>query len=144
VIQPQRMEKGLGMEVQMSEAVALSTDRKRLLQCLLNLLSNAVKYSEQGTIRVRIKAEVDRVVIEVSDEGIGIAPDALAKLFQPFERIDTHLRIKTPGTGLGLYLTRKIVTDLLHGDISAESEAGRGSTFRLRVPLVLEAPPQNT
>ena len=147
VIQPQRLEKGLGMEVQMSglsETVVLSTDRKRLLQCLLNLLSNAVKYSEQGTVRVRCQAEAERVMIEVSDEGIGIAPEALAKLFQPFERIDTHLRIKTPGTGLGLYLTRKIVTDLLHGDISAESEAGRGSTFRLWVPLVLKAPPRNT
>ena len=144
VIQPQRMEKGLAVEVQMNETITLTSDRKRLLQCLLNLLSNAVKYSEQGTVRVRLKPGVDRVVIEISDEGIGIAPEALAKLFQPFERIDTHLRVKTPGTGLGLYLTRKIVTDLLHGDISAESEAGRGSTFRLWVPLVLEVPVRNT
>lgn len=140
VIQPQRMEKGLAVEVQMNDTVTLTSDRKRLLQCLLNLLSNAVKYSEQGTVRVRLKSGADRVVIEISDEGIGIAPEALAKLFQPFERIDTHLRIKTPGTGLGLYLTRKIVTDLLHGDISAESEPGRGSTFRMWVPLVLQAP----
>jgi signal transduction histidine kinase/CHASE1-domain containing sensor protein len=144
VIQPQRMEKGLGLEVQIGETILLASDRKRLLQCLLNLLSNAVKYSEQGTVRVRIKLEADRVVIEVSDEGIGITPEALGKLFQPFERIDTHLRIKTPGTGLGLYLTRKIVTDLLHGDISARSETGKGSTFRLWVPLVLEASVENT
>lgn len=137
-VQPQRLEKGLGLEVQTGMPVTITTDRKRLLQCLLNLLSNAIKYSEQGTVRVRLRADYEHAIIEVSDEGIGIPPEALGSLFQPFERIDTHLRVKTPGTGLGLYLTRKIMSDLLHGDISADSEIGRGSTFRLRVPL---APP---
>ncbi|MDE2599333.1 MAG: CHASE domain-containing protein [Rhodocyclaceae bacterium] len=139
IMQPQRAEKGLGLEIQAIESITVSSDRKRLLQCLLNLLSNAVKYSEQGVVRIRLKAEADRAVIEVEDEGIGISAEALARLFQPFERIDTHLRVKTPGTGLGLYLTRKIATDLLKGDISAASETGKGSTFTLWLPCALPA-----
>ena len=74
---------------------------------------------------------------EIEDQGIGISPEALAKLFQPFERIDTHLRVKTPGTGLGLYLTRKIMTDLLYGDVQASSKEGAGSTFTLWLPLTI-------
>ena len=136
-VQPQRMEKGLGLEIEASGSIMLVSDRKRLLQCVLNLLSNAVKYSEQGTISVRLKDEADRAVIEVEDSGIGISPEALAKLFQPFERIDTHLRVKTPGTGLGLYLTRKIMTDLLQGDAVAASTEGQGSIFTLWLPHTL-------
>ncbi|HWU83870.1 MAG TPA: CHASE domain-containing protein [Rhodocyclaceae bacterium] len=133
-VQPQRLEKQLELDFEADAALNIRSDRKRLLQCVLNLLSNAIKYSERGTVRVRLKAENERVVIEVADEGIGIAPEALAKLFQPFERIDTHLRVKTPGTGLGLYLTRKIMSDLLQGDVSASSSVGKGSIFTLWVP----------
>ena len=136
-VQPQRLEKGLELEIQASGSIMLTSDRKRLLQCVLNLLSNAVKYSEQGTIQIRLKDEADRAVIEVEDKGIGISPEALAKLFQPFERIDTHLRVKTPGTGLGLYLTRKIMTDLLRGDAVAASTEGKGSIFTLWLPHTL-------
>lgn len=133
-IQPQRIDKGLGIEIHVAEKIDVNTDRQRLLQALLNLLSNAVKYSERGTICINLLEEGERIVIEVVDSGIGITPEAMSKLFQPFERIDTHLRIKTPGTGLGLYLTRKIMTDLLHGDVEAHSTPGQGSTFRLWIP----------
>jgi signal transduction histidine kinase/CHASE1-domain containing sensor protein len=137
IMQPQRAEKGLGLEIQADASITITSDRKRLLQCLLNLLSNAIKYSEHGVVRIRLKGDADHAVIEVEDEGIGMSAEALAKLFQPFERIDTHLRVKTPGTGLGLYLTRKIAADLLKGDISATSEAGKGSTFTLWIPGTL-------
>ena len=136
-IQPQRLEKGLDISTHLPEAVSIHTDRKRLLQCVLNLLSNAVKYSEQGTVEIRLHNLADRVVIEVEDNGIGISPEALSRLFQPFERIDTHLRIKTPGTGLGLYLTRKIMNDLLQGDVEAVSTVGKGSIFSLWIPHTL-------
>jgi signal transduction histidine kinase/CHASE1-domain containing sensor protein len=136
-VQPQRAEKGLELEIDASGSIMLTSDRKRLLQCVLNLLSNAVKYSEQGTIHIRLKDEADRAVIEVEDKGIGISPEALSKLFQPFERIDTHLRVKTPGTGLGLYLTRKIMTNLLRGDAIASSIEGKGSIFTLWLPHTL-------
>lgn len=134
-VHPLGLEKGLALSVEMDMPVMVVSDRKRLLQCVLNLLSNAVKYTETGSITVRLKLVPDRFVIEVEDSGIGISPEALAKLFQPFERIDTHLRIKTPGTGLGLYLTRKIMTELLHGDAIATSTVGKGSIFTLWAPL---------
>jgi len=134
-IQPLRLEKGLALSTEIDVPVMLVSDRKRLLQCVLNLLSNAVKYTEAGSIAVRLKLAADKFVIEIEDSGIGISAEALTKLFQPFERIDTHLRIKTPGTGLGLYLTRKIMTDLLHGDVTATSTVGKGSIFTLWAPL---------
>ncbi|HTJ97334.1 MAG TPA: HAMP domain-containing sensor histidine kinase, partial [Rhodocyclaceae bacterium] len=130
----QAQEKGLSILTEGMTPVSVLSDKKRFLQCLLNLVSNAVKYSEQGTVTIRLKNEAERVVIQVEDTGIGMAPEAMAKLFQPFERIDTHLRIKTPGTGLGLYLTRKIVTDLLQGGIDASSKVGQGSIFTLWIP----------
>ncbi|MBX9848337.1 MAG: CHASE domain-containing protein, partial [Rhodocyclaceae bacterium] len=136
-IQPQRIDKGLGIEIHAIEKIDVHTDRQRLLQAMLNLLSNAVKYSEHGTIHINLLEAGERIGIEVVDSGIGITPEAMSKLFQPFERIDTHLRIKTPGTGLGLYLTRKIMTDLLHGDIEAHSTPGKGSIFRLWIPHTL-------
>ena len=91
----------------------LNTDRKRLLQCLLNFLSNAVKYTESGTITVAARETDGEVMISVSDTGIGIAEEDLPKVFEAFERLETHLRVKAGGTGLGLYLTRKIAREIL-------------------------------
>lgn len=133
-VQAMREEKHLGLECRI-DPLTLTTDRKRLTQCLLNLLSNAVKYSEQGTLRINSRIEEGHLLLEVADEGIGISATQMEKLFQPFERIDSHLRIKTPGTGLGLYLTRKICTDLLQGDIFVRSQVGQGSVFTLRIPI---------
>jgi len=125
--------KGLTLEVHVPSALRLYTDRKRLLQCILNYLSNAVKYSEHGTIIVAVRDTGDEVEVVVRDTGIGIAEDALPRLFQPFERIESPLRIKNPGTGLGLYLCKKIATEMLEGAVSVESRPEVGSTFRLRV-----------
>ena len=80
--------------------------------------------------------EKDNIVaIAVRDTGIGIAKRDMARLFQPFERIDSHLSVKAGGTGLGLYLAKKLVTDLLQGEITVESEAGKGSTFKIVVSI---------
>jgi signal transduction histidine kinase len=133
-VRSQLEEKGLSLTLLVPEGVRLHTDRKRLLQCVLNYVGNAVKYTEAGSVRIECRELGDDVEVSVSDTGIGVPPEALGKLFLPFERVDTHLRVKTPGTGLGLYLTRKLATELLGGEVSVESEAGKGSTFRLRVP----------
>ncbi len=72
--------------------------------------------------------------ISVTDTGIGIAEKEMPKLFEAFERLDTHLRVKAGGTGLGLYLTKKLAKDILQGSVSVQSREGQGSTFTLRVP----------
>ncbi len=118
----------------------MRTDRRRLLQCLLNLVSNAVKFTEQGTISVRGAVSADGRCMELSveDTGIGINDEDLNKLFAPFVRLVSSQRTVVPGTGLGLYLTRKLVREVLKGDIVAASVPGKGSTFSLIVPLATE------
>jgi signal transduction histidine kinase len=132
-IEPQLKEKGLSLDVEVPSELQLNTDKKRLLQCIINLLSNGVKFTEKGGIRLTASERGADVDIVVTDTGIGIAENDLPKLFEAFERLDTHLRVKAGGTGLGLYLTRKIVTDLLQGNISIKSTFGQGSTFTLTV-----------
>ena len=132
-IQPQAEAKGLSIEFRPESDIPMLTDRRRLLQCVINYLSNAVKYSETGKITMSIREEEADVELSVADNGIGIAPEDLGKLFEPFERVKSHLQVKAGGTGLGLYLTKKLATEVLHGDVSVESAKGSGSTFRIRV-----------
>ncbi len=130
--------KGLTLEVNVAPGVRLNTDRKRLLQCILNFLSNAAKFTEAGGISVAAREIEGEVEITVSDTGIGISEQDQAKLFEPFVRLDSHLRTRTLGTGLGLHLTRKLATELLGGSVAVQSQLGRGSTFTLRLPKQLK------
>ncbi len=139
-VKPQLKERGLDLEVDISGDVQLNTDRKRLLQCILNFLSNAVKFTEAGTITVAARETDGQAEISVSDTGIGIAEKDMPKLFEAFERLESHLRVKAGGTGLGLYLTKKLARDILHGDVLVQSKEGQGSTFTLRVPKDLQQP----
>ncbi|MEE9200243.1 MAG: ATP-binding protein [Candidatus Brocadiales bacterium] len=137
-VQPQVNEKGLTLEVSIPPGVRLKTDRKRLLQCILNFLSNAVKFTEAGTVSIAAREIDGEVEISVSDTGIGIAREDQPKLFNAFIRLDSPLRTQTPGTGLGLYLTQKLATEVLGGTVAAQSEPGKGSTFTLRLPRELK------
>jgi signal transduction histidine kinase len=131
-------DKGVRLTVQGIHRI-MQTDRTRLLQCLLNLVSNAVKFTERG--RITICAEIpegsDKLEISVTDTGIGIGEEDLDKIYSPFVRLDSPLKTTVPGTGLGLYLTRKLVKDLLCGDITVTSTPGTGSRFVLTVPINL-------
>jgi PAS domain S-box-containing protein len=120
--------------------VPMLTDRRRLLQCILNLVSNAIKFTEQGgvTVAVRHDEEQGEVTIAVTDTGIGIEEADQSKLFHAFSRIPSPLSSKVLGTGLGLYLTQKIILEILHGAISVTSEPGSGSTFSMSIPSRLE------
>lgn len=115
----------------------LHSDKKRLLQCLLNLISNAVKFTEKGTISIcaEIPDGGDNLKISVADTGIGIMEGDLGKLFCPFVRLDSPLKATVPGTGLGLYLSRKLAHEVLQGEISVISATGVGSRFVLTVPI---------
>jgi PAS domain S-box-containing protein len=107
----------------------LTVDPLKLKQILYNLLSNAVKFTDAGGVaRVEALQEKETVVIRVSDTGIGIAPEDLVTLFEEFRQVDSSLTRKHEGTGLGLALTKRLV-ELHGGEISVESELGKGTTF---------------
>lgn len=117
----------------------MTSDRRRLLQCLMNLLSNSVKFTDKGSIRVRTRilsldGEGDTVELSVQDSGLGIRQEDITRLFAPFVRLHPPNDVNFPGTGLGLYLTDKLVREVLHGQILLESRYGKGSTFSLRIP----------
>jgi|GEM_PF-1155258 len=116
---------------------AVWADRTRLRQVLLNLLSNAIKYSHPaGSVAVRLRAEAGQLLIEVCDDGPGIAPEAQQKLFQPFERLGAE-RGPVEGTGIGLALSQRLV-QAMQGQIGVHSTPGQGSVFWVRLPLAGE------
>jgi signal transduction histidine kinase len=120
----------------------LYADETRVKQVLLNLLSNACKFTRQGVIGLEVRrapvAGRDWVSFRVSDTGIGMTPAQLDRLFQPFEQVhDPHLQ--RGGTGLGLVICRRFCR-LLGGDVTVESEAGKGSAFTVRLPASPERP----
>jgi signal transduction histidine kinase/CheY-like chemotaxis protein len=142
---PLTAEKGLmfAVDIDPSAPAELCTDRQRLRQVLANLLSNAVKFTERGEVRLRVRApEPDGPVVEfsVTDTGIGIAPENLAAIFGAFQQGDGTLSRRYGGTGLGLSIAREVAA-LLGGEITAESDLSRGSTFALYIPRALPGPP---
>ena len=121
-LKPEIDNKGLGLEISLPRDTQLVTDRKRILQCILNLLSNAVKFTIKGEIKVAAHEADGIMEIAVKDTGIGIKEEDMPRLFGSFVRLDTPLKVTTAGTGLGLYLTKKIATELLNGSVSVESK----------------------
>jgi PAS domain S-box-containing protein len=112
----------------------LETDPKKLQAVLRNLFANAVKFTDAGRISVRASRRDDGLEIAVSDTGPGIAPEALPIIFEPFRQLDSSETREHGGVGLGLYIVRRLV-EVLGGRVSVESEVGRGSTFRVWLPL---------
>ncbi|MEZ5401731.1 MAG: ATP-binding protein [Bryobacteraceae bacterium] len=118
-------------------------DPTRLRQVINNLLSNALKFTERGCIRLEAAERDGRVVIAVTDTGIGIAPQAIDRVFEPFTQADSSMTRRFGGTGLGLSICRQIVT-LMGGVIRVSSQPGLGATFTVEVPLTAsgrETPP---
>jgi signal transduction histidine kinase/ActR/RegA family two-component response regulator len=115
-------------------SLPLRTDALRLMQIVSNFVSNAIKFTEHGGITVVVQTttvdEQVKLVIEVRDTGVGIAPHDLARLFTPFMRVGNTLN--APGTGLGLSIARTIA-QLLGGTVTAHSSLGVGSTFRFEI-----------
>jgi len=118
------------------------TDLQKVKQCLFNLLSNAVKFTKDGKVNVTAKKRAtvsgEKVEICVTDTGIGMTAEHLARLFQPFVQADSSTSRAFGGTGLGLAITRKLA-QLLGGDVTVTSTEGVGSAFTLSVPLAYEA-----
>ena len=140
----------------------MTADQAKVRQTLFNLLSNASKFTEKGTIRLMVSEKVGEwesgkatreqtpadslthpltrsrcLVFTVTDTGIGMTPEQLGKLFQAFEQADSSTSKKYGGTGLGLAISRKFC-QLMGGDITVTSEAGKGSSFKVTLPIVVE------
>lgn len=114
--------------------VVVEVDPQRLDQVLTDLISNAVKYSHSGTTtRVRLRVDGDEALVEVIDQGQGIPSSELRKLFQPFGRTSVRPTEGESSTGLGLAIGRRLV-EAHGGRLEVESEPGRGSLFRARLP----------
>jgi glucokinase len=109
-------------------------DPARVRQILYNLISNAVKFTDHGHVRVTAAYADGRLALTVSDTGIGIAPDRLSRLFDRFVQADSSTTRRFGGTGLGLSICRELA-DRMGGEIQAESTPGRGTTFRMSLPL---------
>jgi len=109
-------------------------DARRLTQVLLNLVGNAIKFTDEGKVEIRARRQDDRFKISVIDTGPGIARVDQAKIFEEFQQVDNTSTRKKGGTGLGLSISRKIV-ELHGGYIAVESEPGKGSNFKITIPI---------
>jgi PAS domain S-box-containing protein len=141
-IQPLAERRGNSLEFRCAEDVGkIRADLTRVRQVLLNLMSNASKFTENG----RVSLDVDRIAINgapwmrfrVSDTGIGMSPEQLAKLFKAFAQADASTTRKYGGTGLGLVISRQLC-QMMGGEVTVESEPGRGSLFTVLLPCNLE------
>ncbi len=111
----------------------LYADETKMRQILLNLISNAAKFTENGTILVRVKNTKKHYTFYVTDNGIGMTPEQLGKVFEPFTQADSSTTRKYGGTGLGLTISREFA-GMMGGTVNVESTFGEGSTFTLRLP----------
>ena len=110
------------------------TDQKRLRQILINLLSNAVKFTRSGSVTLRVTYRSQLATFEIADTGIGIAPEDVERIFEPFERGGNEHAQRQKGVGLGLSITQALVR-IMGGDIAVASESGRGTTFTVRLMM---------
>ncbi len=135
-------EKGLSFTTDLLDPLACQAfrgDPLRLGQILLNLVGNAIKFTERGRVTLRMRvveesADAVQLHVEVIDSGIGISPEAQARLFQSFEQADNSMSRKFGGTGLGLAISKRLVA-MMGGEIGVESALGQGSTFWFTIPL---------
>ncbi|MGI9556586.1 MAG: sensor histidine kinase [Solirubrobacterales bacterium] len=122
----------------------MHADLTKVRQSLFNLLSNAAKFTSEGTITLSARRESgsdsEWIVLSVSDTGVGVPPEKLEKVFEEFSQADASTTREYGGTGLGLPITKRFC-EMMGGEIDASSEAGQGTTFRIRMPAEVEDEP---
>jgi signal transduction histidine kinase len=143
-IEPLAAKSGNQIAVHCDAAIgAIHADQMRLRQALLNLMSNANKFTERGIITIDARHGQengrDLVTLAVTDTGIGMTPEQMSKLFREFSQASSATASKYGGTGLGLAISRRFC-QMMGGDITVKSEPGRGSTFTIRLPRIVDAP----
>lgn len=135
LLQEQAHQAGLDLTLEIHPEVTVCyADQRRLKQILVNLLSNAIKFTEAGSVTLKVTPHHNILNFAVIDTGIGLKPEDLENLFQPFYQGKTRRHSLHKGTGLGLALSRKLAR-LHNGDLTVESELNQGSCFTLQIPL---------
>lgn len=135
-------QKGVVLEVERlcESPISIMTDKHLLSRCLENLLSNAVKYSSSGSqVRVSYGREPAGLIISVADQGPGLRPDEMERLYQEFSRLSPRPTAGEPSIGIGLAIVKRFI-ETLGGSVTCQSEVGSGSTFTLRLPCWGNAP----
>jgi signal transduction histidine kinase len=132
-------QKGLELRVVSPPGLLAKTDRIKLERILINLISNAIKFTPAGHVQIAAEQAGSDLHIHVSDTGIGIHPEHQASLFQEFFQVQNHERDRKKGFGLGLAISRRL-TEQLGGTLACESQAGRGTTFRINLPNAARIP----
>ncbi|MCQ2521268.1 MAG: ATP-binding protein [Lachnospiraceae bacterium] len=140
IVYPRMMEKELSfiVDVDPKMPTTLYGDEIRIRQMIINLLTNAAKYTETGSVHLKfgyrtVASDTIKMIVEVRDTGIGITKENLRKLFRSFQRVDETRNRTIEGTGLGLSITKSFV-EMMEGNITVESEYGKGSTFTIEIP----------
>lgn len=141
LFKPRAEAKGLALTHHVDERVPawIMVDAGRLRQILLNMIANAIKFTDQGSVAVRVSATVDQLFFEVIDTGCGLSDAQQQHLFEPFHQADASVARRYGGTGLGLAICKRL-SEAMQGQLSVDSQPGKGSTFRCQLPLVEAAP----
>jgi signal transduction histidine kinase len=135
IIAPLAAEKKLELVVApLDEDVQMEIDPDKAVQMLLNLLSNAVKFTSQGSVELRARRVGEKVEVAVRDTGMGVEPEYLEQIFEPFWQVEQPATRRAGGSGLGLAVSRRLA-ELLGGEVRVESEPGKGSTFTATLPV---------
>jgi len=137
IVEPLANDRGLSLELEVApsaQGAHVQTDAQKVRQILVNLLSNATKFTVRGTIALGARQEGRQLLFYVRDTGIGIAEEHQHRIFEAFWQVNSRATRKIAGTGLGLTVSRRLA-QMIGGDLTVESEPGRGSTFTLELPL---------
>jgi signal transduction histidine kinase len=136
---PMAFQKSLGLDTDLPGPVLeITGDRKRCYQVLLNLAANAVRFTERGEVKITVRTEGELLRASVADTGKGIPREEMETLFEPFHDMSGPAGLFDHGVSLGLHVSRRLAR-LMGGDLTVESEIGKGSTFTFSVPLNLSA-----
>ena len=129
--------KGLGFFMRVASEVPryLYGDNIRVRQILLNIIGNAIKFTRKGSVGLAVTRDGDRLLLDVTDTGIGMRPEDLENLFKPFEQFDSMRNREVKGSGLGLSITRNLL-ELMDGEIAVDSVYGEGSVFHIAIPCI--------
>jgi len=131
-------DKGLLPELNANENVRVKGDKGKLRRLFLNILDNAIRYTPRGgVISISLSREGQNALVTIRDTGIGISPEHIPHIFDRFYRVDKARSRSEGGSGLGLAICKYIV-EAHSGEISVESQAGKGSTFSIRLPLYVD------